>query len=158
MLVILAIFFVLCGSSFAVKEDKIFNGNLTTKNSFYYEVSIVVVMDRGQRVCGGAVISDFAVLTAAHCTYTRNHFIVGWGTNELRKPLKKVISNISVEHSEYRPWFNVHDIAIIKLPSKVSTYHINPVRLPTPTQNKFKFENVHAIIAGYGITKNSKII
>lgn len=156
-LAFIAVLFVLCGSSFADRE-KIFQGNFTTGKSFNYEVSIKIVMERGARICGGAIISELAVLTAAHCTYGRNKFIIGWGTNELRKPLKSVTANVSIEHSEYRPWFNTHDIAMIKLPQKVSTYKINPVRLPTASQNKNKFENVEAIIAGYGKTSNSKMV
>lgn len=155
-LALIAVLFVLCGSSFAERE-KIFQGNFTTGKSFNYEVSIMVTLERGSRVCGGAIISELAVLTAAHCTYGRNKFIIGWGSNELRRPLKSVRANVSIEHSEYRPWFNTHDIAIIKLPQKVTTYKINPVRLPTASQNKNKFVNVHAIIAGYGKTSNSKI-
>ena len=150
------IFFVLCGSSFADRE-KIFQGNFTTENAFDYEVSIKIIMERGSRICGGALISELAVLTAAHCTYGRNKFMIGWGSNELRKPLKSLTANVSIEHSEYRPWFDTHDIAIIKLPRKVNSYKINPVRLPTAWQNRNKFENTHAIIAGYGKTSNSEI-
>ncbi|CAO1422606.1 unnamed protein product [Diamesa hyperborea] len=154
MLVFIAIFFVLCASS-AAERQKVFHGNFTTGDAFNYEVSIKVPMSQGSRLCGGAIISELAVLTAAHCTYGRNKFIIGWGTNELRNPLKSVTANVSIEHSEYRPWFNTHDIAIIKLPQKVTTYNINPVRLPTALQNRNKFVNVHAIIAGYGKTSNN---
>lgn len=102
--------------------------------------------------CGGSIISQIYILTAAHCVDHNFYDEIKIGVGQASPEYDFVydIANITV-HEEYSDRFAHADIAIIALkkPLKYSKT-VQPVKLPQP--NHILFDNTAMIVSGWGHT------
>ncbi|XP_058024114.1 anionic trypsin-like [Ahaetulla prasina] len=93
-------------------DDKIVGGFTCRRNSVPYQVSLNV----GYHICGGSLIHDQWVLSAAHCFQSR--LSVKLGAYNIRNPEgdEQIIKAEKViVHPKYNSWLLDHDIMLIKL-------------------------------------------
>ncbi|XP_048020030.1 granzyme B(G,H)-like [Megalobrama amblycephala] len=96
----------------------IVNGRKTTPHSRPYMVSI---QKRGEHFCGGFLISDQYVLTAAHCWTGLEFLTVVVGADDLResKSSDHIRVESSIPHPDYNTSTEENDIMLLKLEKKV---------------------------------------
>ncbi|XP_027146041.1 transmembrane protease serine 9 [Larimichthys crocea] len=131
---------------------KIIHGEKAPENSMLYMASLQ--NNRGQHVCGGFLISEDFVLTAAHCGNQLTHVVLG--THDLRRvaPGNKRLIEKTYAHPSYKNVGLGKDIMLLKLSQKVQLDNsVQTIQLPTSEMNIR--DNEKCQVAGWGMTKSN---
>ena len=109
--------------------------------------------DYDKQFCGGTLIDQDSVLTAAHCvdwvSEAQLRVTVGRTVLSSNQGQKRHVSNIFI-HPRYNANTNAHDAAVLKLSSSVSG--IEPIELAARSQDHLERPGRHATVAGWGNT------
>lgn len=139
-------------------KPRIINGFPSRHAQFPYHAHLNIIDERGRKICGGTLLSDTWILTAAHCVATSRSVEVTLGLlekyngNETRIVDEILQENIHV-HSTFVRSMMWNDIALIKLTNTVKfTETIRPVEFSKTCDSN---ENVEVIVMGNGVTKMS---
>ncbi|XP_049851591.1 brachyurin-like [Schistocerca gregaria] len=135
---------------------RIINGADATDGQFPWQAAIR--LDRFG-FCGGSLISDSAVLTAAHCVDGVTTFVVTLGTVLVTGDAKDVTvtTTSAAWHPDY--WTDEktadNDIGVVLLGQSVSfTDYIQALRLPSSSQADLTYEGEVVTVSGWGITSD----
>ncbi|KAM3936964.1 serine protease ami-like [Leptodactylus fuscus] len=134
-------------------RGRILGGSESRLNSRPYMVSLQV---DGTHICGGLLISDEWVLSAAHCkpNSVNKTLQAVLGTIALSKPQKIYNIDTMIIHPQYNRTTKHHDLLLVKLPEKVPLMNsIHP--LPYQTEDIVIDEKTLCLVAGWGKIKNT---
>ncbi|EDV96765.1 chymotrypsin BI [Drosophila grimshawi] len=141
----------------AMAMDRIFGGDVGNPHCFPYQVGMLLQRPKGLYWCGGSLISDQHVLTAAHCVDMAKRALVFLGANEIKNAKESGQVRLMVPSSNFHiyPTWNPKrlkdDIALIKLPHPVSfNERIHPIQLPKRHYEYRNFKNKLGIASGWG--------
>ncbi|XP_016986391.2 trypsin beta [Drosophila rhopaloa] len=115
-------------------DGRIVGGEVTTIGQFPYQVSVQL---NGQHICGGAVIGDNFVLTAAHCfegssVIDSEDYTVRVGSSEHASGGHVLSLRQVITHGGYNPQSHDNDLALLILNARLNyTEHLQPVPLAT---------------------------
>merc|ERR1712002_696027 len=148
----------LCQCGLANRKKKIVGGLETEINEYPWQVGIV---EKGQTTvfCGGSVISDRWLLTAAHCVQYDNSGTVEvlLGEHDYTTTTESNMTRAGVErivnHPDYDRITSNYDFSLIKLADPVDFSlhpHIRPVCLPESGEGDHA--GVVATVTGWGTT------
>ncbi|XP_017775838.1 PREDICTED: chymotrypsin-1-like [Nicrophorus vespilloides] len=142
LFVSIAVSSVLCG-------ERIVGGMVAEDGKYPYQVSIR--MWNVYHFCGGSILNDRWILTAAHCVYNQkfDNMTVVVGTNSLSKGgVEHEIESI-VAHPFYVPFLITNDIALIKVKKPiVFNPRTKPIQLPT----QYSENEPNVTLTGWGMT------
>ncbi|KAH8380334.1 hypothetical protein KR009_010036 [Drosophila setifemur] len=141
----------------AMAMDRIFGGDVGNPHCFPYQVGMLLQRPKGLYWCGGSLISEKHVLTAAHCVDMAKRALVFLGANEIKNAKEKGQVRLMVPSSNFHiyPTWNPKrlkdDIALVRLPHAVSfNERIHPIQLPKRHYEYRSFKNKLAIASGWG--------
>ncbi|CAI6344139.1 unnamed protein product [Macrosiphum euphorbiae] len=136
-------------------NSRIVGGTDSIPGEFPWQISLQIVTGKTARhVCGGSVINENWVLTAAHCVVGLSENIVlsvVAGKNDLYT-VENYDQRVKVTDIHFngfdKKWFS-RDIALLKvLPALVfDGSHVSPICIPRP---QTQFENALAVVTGWG--------
>nr|XP_055072773.1 cathepsin G-like isoform X2 [Misgurnus anguillicaudatus] len=137
---------------------RIVNGNETQPHSRPYMVS---VQKYGEHVCGGFLISDQFVMTAAHCRNNTEILTVVAGANDLKSSSENHVHiNVSTynRHPQYNPdpgprTPGIADLMVLKLGTKIQLNN-NIKTIPIPTTPVNISVGTACSVAGWGRMTN----
>ncbi|XP_063876161.1 trypsin-1-like [Scylla paramamosain] len=135
---------------------RIVGGVETEKNEYPWQVALV--SRNGNRpFCGGSIISDQWILTAAHCvnsaTPSGDEVIIGehdWTEAAETSTTKRLRISRAIRHPNYSSSTLNNDLALLQLAERIvfpSNNKVAPVCLPEPDN---LYEDVDAIVTGWG--------
>jgi trypsin len=102
-------------------SGRVVGGVPTTIEEHPWQVALLALRPSGTVLCGGSIITDRWVLTAAHCfraSVRATGFKVKWGAADILSQGTWVDGERIVPHSAYNPETQENDIALVKLRSK----------------------------------------
>ncbi|XP_072949930.1 transmembrane protease serine 9-like [Epargyreus clarus] len=108
-------------------------------------------------VCGGIVINDNTILTAAHCNndgvIIAQSITVVLGSNFLLSGGTRVQMQRVIMHPGYNPTIIANDIAILRIPRISFSMWIQPIALPSGSEINQDFNGATATASGFGVTR-----
>uniref|UniRef100_A0A3B3QNV6 trypsin n=1 Tax=Paramormyrops kingsleyae TaxID=1676925 RepID=A0A3B3QNV6_9TELE len=117
------------GHVFQLEDDKIVGGHECAEHSQPWQVSLNV----GYHFCGGSLVSNDWVVSAAHCYKSRVEVRLGEHNIQEKEDSDQFISSsIVIRNPGYDSWTLDNDIMLIKLskPANLNSF-VQPVSLPT---------------------------
>uniref|UniRef100_G3NGC8 trypsin n=1 Tax=Gasterosteus aculeatus aculeatus TaxID=481459 RepID=G3NGC8_GASAC len=123
------VFVLLIGAAFATEDDKIVGGYECTPHSQAHQVSL----NSGYHFCGGSLVNENWVVSAAHCYKSRIEVRLGEHNLRVNEGSEQYISSSRViRHPQYSSYNIDNDIMLIKLSEPaVLNQRVVPVALPT---------------------------
>ncbi|XP_065360754.1 collagenase-like [Calliphora vicina] len=137
-----------------VIEGRITNGHEAYPGQFPYQVGLSLTSPRGSSWCGGSLIGNGWVLTAAHCTngvYSVTVYL-GSTVRSVAKVAHTVSSRSIIQHSEYNPYTFANDLSLIRIPEVTYSAEIQPISLPAISHEYSTYEGNYATASGWGKT------
>lgn len=145
--------------AFSVLQRRVYNGQEAKENEFPYMVNVLPPSVR----CGGVLLSNRYVLTAAHCLMDvvlgQNITLVLGGRNYYADGPNTVVFKADMKfwiHENFSMPSAANDVAIIQLPRPVDlSEQIKPIEMSTDKEIDEERREVVAITMGYGATQKS---
>merc|ERR1712066_236696 len=121
-----------CGIGGPPAKDKIVGGYEAQENQWPWQVALFI---DNAWFCGGSIISENYIMTAAHCADGASYFDIMAGAHNVRAPSEphrvEITSYNGWTHPQWNPNTLSNDIALIELPSPLSfNEYIKPSCMP----------------------------
>ncbi|TMW53550.1 hypothetical protein DOY81_001314 [Sarcophaga bullata] len=143
-------------------EGRITNGELAKPGQFPYQVGLSLAFGEKSAWCGGTLISDRWVLTAAHCTDNADSVTVYLGAIDIKNGNEKGQQRIFVSkkniivHEDWDAAVLRNDISLIKLPVAVEfNERVQPAALPKMDGKYSTYEGDLVWASGWGKDSDS---
>lgn len=136
------------------RASRIVNGENAAPNQFPYQARMLAPVSGGYVVCGGSILSDIWVCTAAHCMWNLDQRTWTVGILNWNEQGRQILSTSGVIHHGYNGQSLDNDIAVSRLVSSIGAWapNIAPVTLPTLSEENEAFVGAHLIPSGFGTT------
>ncbi|KAL7732819.1 hypothetical protein ACLKA6_005954 [Drosophila palustris] len=148
---------------YGIPDGRITKGQLADPGQFPYQVGLLLYVNGGAAWCGGSLISDRWIVTAAHCTDALTTgvdvYLGAWNRANKEEKGQQVVfvetKNVIV-HENWEPTTLRNDISLIKLPIPIElNERIQPVKLPAKSDNYNTYAGQQAIASGWGKTSDA---
>lgn len=140
----------------APMEGRITHGEKAHEGQFPYQVGLSLAIGSSGAWCGGSLISDRWIVTAAHCADGVDSVTVYVGAINIREE-ESGQQRIHVEkegiivHEDWDPTRVVNDIALIKLPAKLEfNDRVKAATLPKKDGRYSTYAGEQAYASGWG--------
>jgi trypsin len=133
------------------REGRIVGGSNAAPGQFPYQVSLRNTVDQnGAHFCGGSIINNRWILSAAQCTFGRADRSIRCfvGTNLLSGGGVMHLSNRVISHPAYNPQTSDNDVSVIQTATAIWHLDAQPIALGST----FVGGGVNAVITGWGGT------
>ncbi|CAH2100317.1 unnamed protein product [Euphydryas editha] len=110
---------------------RIVGGEDAAEGSVPYQASLRSIFN--SHFCGGSIISDKWILTAAHCTVSQSEYTMSVvvGTNRLLSGGKKYSVNKIIVHEDYDGLLIINDVSVVQVVGTIEfNDRVKPIKMP----------------------------
>lgn len=143
------------------RSSRIVGGNETQIGQIPHQVGLLVAIQWFTGLCGGCLLTQSRVITAAHCLDSSSsaQAILGahniFSASEPTQVRMTVYEEGYLIHPKYDPVWLHNDLALLELPRTVEfTQHIRPIALPEYELVREQFTGEIATVSGWGRTSD----
>ncbi|XP_069695207.1 trypsin-like [Periplaneta americana] len=147
------------------KEPRVVGGKPANRGQFPYQVIVYVEVEGGKSLCGGTIIAEQYILTAAHCVFDSTPRAVEVWAGDIDRGKKSDFWNLTPVseihyHENYINGRYYNDVAVLKLqtPYVLNGYSITKLQL----RDNFVSPDTLCTVSGWGARKerggSSKIL
>ncbi|KAH8331832.1 hypothetical protein KR074_005675, partial [Drosophila pseudoananassae] len=135
---------------------RITNGENAVPDQFPYQVGLSFSSFLGSLWCGGSIISNNFLLTAAHCTSGASFVVIYYGATvrTIPKFTHTVSSSDFIQHASYNSVVLRNDISLIKTPTIIFSAAVNKIALPAIASSYSTYVGQTAVASGWGLTSD----
>ncbi|XP_037774255.1 uncharacterized protein LOC119570666 isoform X3 [Penaeus monodon] len=114
-----------CGiAPISIASTRIVNGTAASIGEYPYQVAVLSNIQNSQYLCGGAIIKERWILTAAHCFYDRSGnkatvVEVRYGSTDINGGTS-VTATRFIDHPQYNRNTQANDIGVVELPQPLN--------------------------------------
>lgn len=135
-------------------EDRIIGGQTARQGQFPYQVALRTLMNR--HFCGGTILSEWWVLSAAHCTADEfdhpDTFVVVVGAHSITDGLPHYVEHV-INHPDWDLQGIQNDICMIRVEDPIEfNRYVQPARLPS---GDIPAGRLPAVVSGWGLVRVS---
>jgi secreted trypsin-like serine protease len=145
-----------CGQMGNEASTHIVGGSEARKHQYPWQVGLFI---DGLYFCGGSIISDEYILTAAHCADGFSFWDVVIGAHEVKNPAEEGHLEFTTRKAFVHPqWdsFNLaNDIAILKVDKITFNKYVSPICLPAQSEVGETFVGDVMTVSGWGRESDS---
>lgn len=161
-IITLILFVLIIGTSISFEYSaRIYKGHSSVRGQYPYFVFLGMIKPDDGGFCGGALLSNQFILTAAHCVINATNLTVhlgAWESYNLFEYTRRTVfayPNNVIMHPNFDFIMAKYDVALIKLQTPIQfTDYIQPIRLMDKYQ---PLENMDVTVIGNGqVSHNSK--
>jgi len=142
-----------------VSSGRIVGGQEATPGQFPYQVGLFINVTGGQAFCGGSILSEEWILTAAHCVDATKYAVVVIGGHNVRVPDAEQIRVEATEFIVHEKWDATaitDDVALIRLSRPIEfNDRVQPTRLPAREHSEKNFAGETGTASGWGLPSDS---
>ncbi|XP_058054515.1 brachyurin-like [Anopheles bellator] len=146
-------------------SPRITNGFEATPGQFPHQIALLSEFNTGTGLCGGSVLTNNFILTAAHCVVSGATTLANGGTaimgahnrnvQEATQQRIRFSTGGIVRHPQYSTTNIRNDIAVVRLNSAMSfNARVQPARLPARSDNR-QFGGFVGTVSGFGRTSDA---
>ncbi|KAH8270133.1 hypothetical protein KR018_004313 [Drosophila ironensis] len=138
-------------------QGRITNGKDAVEGQFPYQVGLSFSSSQGSWWCGGSILSNNVVVTAAHCTDGAASVTISYGATVRTNPkfTQTISSSDFIQHESYFALTVRNDISLIKTPLISFSSAVGKIDLPAISSSYSTYTGETAVASGWGLISDS---
>ncbi|CAL4122433.1 unnamed protein product, partial [Meganyctiphanes norvegica] len=149
-----------CSCGRVNRATRIVGGVSTEVNEYPWMVALAFSASSSYAFCGGSIIHERFVLTAAHCVAIMDGsevVVIGehtWSDSNESTIKETVTIEEIIRNQDYNPSTMENDMALLKLSRPLTFGSNNKVAPVCPPESGKLYSNINAIVTGWGTTES----